>query len=135
LTSVVQTSGFGANPVATSYAFLAAPATVTIAAGQKISVTSSKALGSSLAAGAHNLNLDICRAPSGGTPVSTSGLGGEFGLGVSQGERIPFTLTAVFSGLPAGTYLVGHCGETSTSTDASAWNSNEFSYTTAMVLS
>lgn len=122
-------SAGGNNPTGTRD-FLAAPVTLTLQSGQKAMVVSSKALGSSSVGGAANLNLYICYKLTSGGPISTIGAG-SYGLRVGQNDKAMFSLNAIVSGLPAGTYSVGLCGET---TDLNTnWNFNEYSYTSAIV--
>ncbi len=104
--------------------------TVSIAAGQKVFVSGTKALGSTAMGGAKQLNLYICyqstAAGSSLTPVGS----GLFDLGVPQNIRLPFSLSADFIPAAPGTFLVGLCGS---SANAQNWNSNEWGYVSAMV--
>lgn len=120
-------SGLGNNP-ATTNNFLAAPATVTLTSPRRILITSHKALGSTVAGGANNLDLFIGYRFSGGA-ITTVGLG-ILGNRVAQNTRVTMGLSALTPILPAGTYEVGLVGRSSNATD---WNSNEYSYTTAAV--
>ena len=52
-------------------------------------------------------------------------------LTAAQNQRQIFSIGAVITGLAAGTYNVGMCGSSSVPAN---WNSNEYSYTSAMVL-
>ncbi|MBK9127766.1 MAG: hypothetical protein IPM13_08180 [Phycisphaerales bacterium] len=124
-------SGFGADPTGTLQ-FLSATATVTITAGQKIFVSASKAFGSTTAGGASTLNLFIGYRLNGGSTVTTVG-GGILGNRVPQNTRIPMSLSGVITALPAGTYQVGLVGACDASQVAN-WNSNEWSYVSAIVL-
>lgn len=119
-----------AGTIAAALSFIGPTATTTIAAGQQIHVTAQAALGSSLAGGGSGLNLGICQRQVGGA----IGFAGPamLGLSVPQNQRHTFGATAVFTSLAAGTYQVGLCGNAPTS--ASAWNSNEWAYVTAIVL-
>ncbi len=54
---------------------------------------------------------------------------GEFGFTAAAGERKNYSMSAIFSNALAGTYQVGLCGDTS----STAWNNNEYSYTTAIL--
>lgn len=124
----VAASGLGASPAA-AVAFLAPTVQVTIsAANQRVHITSSKALGSSAAGGAQDLDLWICTQLGAGAIV-TQGQA-VFDLRVAQNTRHLFTLSWVASGLANGTYNVGLCGS---SGNAVNWNSNEFGYTSAIV--
>ena len=123
--------GLGYDPTATT-AFLADPVQVTITSAlQKILVTSSKALGTSLSfgafGGAQDLDLFVCSQESAGA-VTTVGVG-VFDLRAAEDTRQLYTLSATLTGLAPGTYKFGLCGR---STDPN-WNWNEFSYTTALV--
>ena len=55
---------------------------------------------------------------------------GVFDLRAAANTRQLVSLSASLTGLAPGEYKVGLCGK---SGDASNWNSNEFSYTTALV--
>lgn len=123
-------TGFGANPTGTLQ-FLAQPATVTVANGQKVLVSSHKAFGSVAVGGANSLNLYVCHRLSGSDVEPFATGSGLFGLRVAANTRHDFGLSAIIT-LTAGSYNVGLCGLTG---DGNAnWNSNEFSYTTALVL-
>jgi len=118
----------GSAPTGTT-SFLAAPLTLTITSAlQKVLVNSSEGLGTSNVEGAQNLNVWICYQEGEGT-VLTVGTG-VFGLRAAANTRQLVSLSATLTGLAPGSYRVGLCG---TSDDASNWNSNEFSYTTALV--
>jgi hypothetical protein len=120
-------SGFGNNPTGVLQ-FLSTTTSISIGAGQKIFVTSDKALGSSVVGGAANLNIWICYQL-GANPIANMGAG-IFGLRVDQNNRAVFGLNTILFGLAAGTYQVGLCGLT---VDANTnWNSNEYGYTSAM---
>jgi hypothetical protein len=110
---------------------LGGQASVTIAAGQKIFVTSTATLGANATA-ATGLNLFLChKLASDPDPVLDS-FGGTFGLATPANTRNHYSLSGVFSGLPAGTYTVGLCGYTTETT--SHWTSNEYGYTSALVI-
>ncbi len=57
---------------------------------------------------------------------------GMTGLQVPRTLRIPFSLTAVFTGLAVATYEVGMCGYTATG-GATNWNNNGMGRVTAFV--
>jgi hypothetical protein len=125
-------SGLGNNPT-TTVDFLAPPAQVSVAAGQVVHVTSNKAFGSTAAGGGQDLKLWICDRPASapaGTPPTTQGLG-VFDMDLAQNQRTMMGLSYVIVGLSADTYDVGLCGS---SVSPASWNSNEFGYTTAMVV-
>jgi hypothetical protein len=121
-------SGFGNIPTGTLQ-FVAQTIVVTVSGGQRVLVLSHRALGTTVAAGAGSLNLFICYEPAAGGTLNSVG-GGLFGLRVGANTRLPFGLSSILA-VPAGTYNVGLCGYTS---DGNAnWNSNEFSYTSALI--
>ncbi len=117
-------SGFATAPTA-STAFISPTVSVTITAGQKIFVSSNAALGAGANA-ATSLNLYICYQS--GT-LTTFG-GGTFGLTAAANQRQLYGLSAVITGLSAGTYLVGLCGASS---NAANWTNNEYAYNSAIV--
>jgi hypothetical protein len=124
------TSGYGADPDSTSK-FLSPTVTVTITAGQKIFVTANKAFGSTAAGGAASLNLYIGYRVSGSGATPSPVGGGIYGNRVPQNTRIPMGLSAVISGLSAGSYEVGLTG---TDNGDGNWNSNEYGYVSVLVL-
>jgi hypothetical protein len=121
-------SGSGSTPAATLN-FLAPTVTVTLVAGNKIYVSSNKALGTS-SASAGDLDLWICHRPSGSTAAPTTVGGAIFNNSVTSGTRIPMSMNAVITGLAAGNYQVGMCG---VSSQGANWNNNEWGYTSALV--
>ena len=124
---VAMQAGPGSDPGATT-TFVATPVPVTITSVmQKVLVSSSKALGS--LTGAQDLDLWICYQEGAG-PLTTVG-GGVFGLSVAAGGRQLFSLSASATTLAPGDYSFGLCGRSAT--DSGNWNSNEYSYTTALV--
>jgi len=124
---VVMQNGPGSDP-GPSIAFLGAPVTISITSAlQKMLVTSTKALGSSSADGAQDLDLWICQQEGGGALTMVGG--GVFDLRVAANTRQLFTLSASITGLAAGNYTFGLCGMSS---DSANWNSNEYSYTTVL---
>lgn len=123
-------NGSGAD-VTTMNTFLSATVTVSITSStQRVLVTSHKAFGSTMAEGAANLNLYIGHRPS-GSPVSPTNVGqGVLGNRVAAYSRVPMGLSAVITGLSPGDHEVGLTGY---SPEASNWNYNDASYTTATV--
>ncbi len=113
---------------ANSTQFLAPVAHVTVASGQRVYVNSVRVLGST--SGGDSLSLWICYQ--GGGPVITPVGQALDQLRIGAGQRLPLGVTAVISGLPAGTYSMGLCG-TATNT-SSPWNDNGAGSTTALVL-
>jgi hypothetical protein len=121
-------SGFSVSPIPSTLSFLGPFATVSITSGQKIQVIVSAGLGAN-ASGANGLNLYICYQLSGGGTLTTDPYGGIFGLTETANQRHVVTMHVILSGLSAGTYLVGLCGQ-STSPN---WTNNEYNYTSALV--
>jgi hypothetical protein len=75
------------------------------------------------------LSLWICHDNGGALATFGSGM---TGLRIATAQRSLFSLSAVVSGLPAGTYSVGLCG---TAPNVNApWNNNGQGFTTALVL-
>jgi hypothetical protein len=119
--------GYGADPT-TSLQFLVEPVSINVSSGQVVHVTSHKAFGSIVAAGASNLNLYICYRSVGAILQSVGG--GIWGLRVAQNTRQIFGLSATIQALD-GAYQVGLCGLAETG--AANWNYNDWGYTTALV--
>jgi hypothetical protein len=135
ISSVYANGGSLVNPVdGAAYAFIGTTAIISVtAANQVLYVSAEKALGSTIAGGANNLTLSICRriSGSGATPVD-NGADYLFGLRIGQNQRLPFSLTTRFSGLAVGSYEVGLCGYTAAG-NAVNWNNNEWSRVSAFV--
>lgn len=106
-------------------AFIAAPATIAVASGQKLYIQSTAALGAGATA-ATGLNLYICYRLAGGA-IQSIGLG-TFGLTAPANQRHHYGLSAEVAPAVAGTYDVGLCGRATTPAN---WSNNEWSYTTA----
>lgn len=121
-------TGMPTNGVGFGLGFLAPTGNVTITAGQSIFVTSQRAFGTNGNA-ASGLALAICYSTGGGAPVQ-SGVG-VLGLRLPANTRVNYPMTAILSGLPAGTYAVGLCGYSLG--EPAFWNSNESGSTTAVV--
>ena len=125
--NVFFASGVGFNP-SSSLNTIGPQATVTVASGQKILVTSHKAVGSISINGGTGLNLWICykQVPNGTlTQVGT----GSQNLRVPQNTRALFGLSAVIERLN-GTYEVELCGYSS---NFASWNDSGGGYTTALI--
>lgn len=120
-----------AVPVGTG--FLSTTVILEVAAGQRVLVIATQALGSTLLTGGTGMNILIGLQNLSGGPISVRG-GGLFGLRVPQNSRIPFSLSAVIEGLPAGTYRFGMVSQVTTSADAGSWNNNDWGYVTAVTL-
>lgn len=125
----LYTAGSGAAPTATT-AFLSPTVGVTISAGQKIHVTATQTFGSIAVGGAASLDIHIgYRLMPSGTLTLVGG--GMWDIRVPQNTRLPFTVSAVISGLPAGSYLVGMAGDDDGNGN---WNNNEWGYVSVIVL-
>jgi hypothetical protein len=123
-------SGGGTVPSATTQ-FLSPVLTVTISSGQKIHVVANRAFGSLSSDGAANLDLYIGYRVAGSGAAPTLLGGGMFDIRVPQNTRMPFGISAVISGLPAGTYEVGMAGDDDGNGN---WNWNEWGYVSVVVL-
>ena len=125
---VLMRSGLGSAPSDTT-GFLAAPLSLTITSAlQKVLVNSSKALGTNNFEGAQDLDVWICYQEGDGAVLTVGA--GVYDLRAAANTRQLVSLSATLTGLASGSYKVGLCGK---STDGDNWNSNEFSYTTALV--
>ncbi len=114
--------------VQSTLGFLGPQVTLTVAVGQKVQMSASCALGSTI--GANGLNIwPGYQLNSGGAITTLSG--GSFGYGVAQNTRHSFSVHWVFVGLPAGTYKFGMAGYCTTT--AANWNSNEYGFVTAVL--
>jgi len=104
---------------------VAPTASVTIVAGNKIHVTSSKSLGSTLGTLGW---VSVCYAPSGGAIVSP-GVDNSM-VAAPANSRLLLTRAKIFSGLATGTYVVGLCLSPNTAAD---WNMNAGGQTSVLV--
>ncbi len=122
-------SGDGPAPNST-LTFLAPAVNMTLTkAGQRILVNGARALGSSHVNGGAALTLWICHQIGGAALTAVGpGMGG---LQVGPNRRVSFSLSAIISGLPAGTYNVGLCG--TAPNPFAPWNNNGTGYTTAVI--
>jgi hypothetical protein len=128
----VFTSGYatgtgGTTPIADTQNFLGNAVSVTVSGTlDKIYVSANAALGAG-ATGANSLNLYIGhRLGAGGIVVVGNGI---FGLTCPPSQRLSYGLSAIITGLSAGTYSVGLVGVSSNVN----WTNNEFVYTSVMV--
>ena len=114
-----------------NYKFLGPTVTVDVATGQVIYVASMAALGSAVAGGGLDMDVDLCRkGPSDANPAF------EFDYMITrvpQNTRIPIHLQKTFRFLPAGSYQFGLCGHMSTNVGSGSWNYNDYSRTIATV--
>ena len=122
--------GDSLNPTDTVQ-FLAVSTTVTITEGQNIFVASSRAFGTTSVGGASGLWIDIGFRVSGSSDIPSVLGDGLFNLQLPQDSRVPFSINGIITGLAAGTYEVGMVGRNNGGTD---WNSNDYGYTSAIVL-
>lgn len=129
LVNILNNSGNGNAPTASNAFIGPTQSSVTITAGQKVYVTVSKALGSTVAGGGVALDLYMGYQLSSATTPTVVG-NGIFDNRCAQNTRQVYTMTWCFTGLAAGTYTFGMVGN---STTPSSWNSNEFGYITTMV--
>jgi hypothetical protein len=114
----------------TSIAFINTPAQLVISgSSQKTHVTATVSLGASaVAASGLNLYVGYKNLTTGGAVTSVGG--GTFGLTCPVNTRSHFTLSAIITGLSAGTYQFGMVGSSSSPAN---WNNNEWGYVTVMV--
>lgn len=125
-------SSFGNSPI-NGLNFLSPTAVVSITApGQKIIVTSHKALGSTVVGGASELNIWIGYRISGGAGDPSTVGSGMYGLRVAQNTRVTMGINGIIEGLPVGDYEVGMVGNGFAG--FANWNNNEYGYTTALVV-
>ena len=109
--------------------FLAAPESASVAAGQTVHVVSTRSFGTStIVGGADHLLLQMCYRPSGGL-IAPFG-GSMYNIRLAQNQRVPMTLSATISNLPAGTYDFGLCGNDD---GDGSWNWCEYSFTSVIV--
>jgi hypothetical protein len=109
----------------TNYQFTGPTVTATITAGQKVEVTTTCMMGTSVAGGANMTRVSIVRkSPTDPFPVDN---GGDWvgGLWMPQNTRLPITLNTIFTSLPAGTYQFGF-GYQGSVGQAAQWNTNDW---------
>jgi hypothetical protein len=118
----------GAAPYPSStLAFISDPVIITITAGQKVFVTSSRAMGGYTAA--NNLNIfPAYQSVEPGSAIQNLSLGID-GMEVPANTRITFSISGIFKDLPAGTYRFGMSGYSSSPN----WVNCEWSYTSVLV--
>jgi hypothetical protein len=121
-------NGFGGNPGSIA-AFLSPAVTVSVGQGQSIFVVGTKPLGTTTGAG--SLDLYPCYRVAGTSDVPTIVGDGMLNMSLNGGQRIPMTLSGVFSDLAPGDYEVGICGDDDGNGN---WDNNEWGYTSALVL-
>ncbi|HEX2630125.1 MAG TPA: hypothetical protein VHM26_13960 [Chitinophagaceae bacterium] len=129
-TSGIFNSGFkaGAAPYPSpTLAFISDPVIITITAGQKVFVTSSRAMGGYAAANELNI-FPAYQSVEPGSAIQNLSLGID-GMQVAANTRITFSISGIFKDLPAGTYRFGMSGY-STSPN---WVNCEWSYTSVLV--
>ncbi len=103
-------------------------ASVTVAAGESVLITANTAFGTTTGAG--GLDIYPCYRASGttGTPL-TVGLG-MFDIAMPANTRLSMGVTGIASGIAAGDYDVGMCGDDDGDGN---WNNNEWGYVSALV--
>jgi hypothetical protein len=134
LAGTLATSGFNSGPgfnPTTTMGFLSPTVAVTITSStQRVHVTASKALGSTVVGGASGLNLAVGYNTTGAqSPVTTVG-GWILGVQVTQNTRDVYSMNAIITGLAPGTHYFGLTGYAGTPAN---WNSNEYGYVSVMV--
>lgn len=113
----------------TTTSFSSARVTATVAAGQRVLITTSAAMGAGSTA-ATGLDIFPCYRLVGATGAPTTLAGGMFALTAPANQRHTYSTTGVASGLAAGNYEFGMCARAST---PSQWSNNEWSYTSVLV--
>jgi hypothetical protein len=126
----IYRAGGGFNPQATT-GFLSTTVTVTISSGQQIYVDVNQTFGSVSVGGAGSLDLFVGYRVAGSGVTPTLLGAGMFNISVPQGVRMPFGISGVISGLPAGSYEVGMAGDDDGNGN---WNNSEWGYVSALVL-
>lgn len=128
--SGIFNSGFKAGTAAypsSTLAFISDPVIITITAGQKVFVTSSRAMGGYVAA--NNLNIfPAYQSVEPGSAIQNLSLGID-GMQAPANTRITFSISGIFKDLPAGTYRFGMSGYSSNPN----WVNCEWSYTSVLV--
>jgi len=120
-------SGNGLPAPGLTLQFLSPQVSVTIATDQRVVVNAGRVLGSNTSSRADSLSLWVCYQNGGAvTRVGT----GMTNLQLTAWQRNLYSLSAVMSGLPAGTYMVGLCG----TGPLNQWVNNGEGFTLAMVL-
>lgn len=113
-------------------AFLSPAVPITLAASnQPVVVTAQVTLGTSSGSVADGLRLWICYQPSGGALNTPHGFDWISPV-AAPGTANIYSMTDVITGLAAGTYNFGLCGQTSTLPNL--WNKGDWAYTTVQVL-
>jgi hypothetical protein len=123
------TSGIGFNPSASGNSFIGPTLDVPVTAGQKLILTVSKIMGTTLAGGADGLTLYPCSQPAAGGSLIFYG-GGLVGLTAPPNSRNLYGVNTVITGLNTGTYTVGMCGGVPI---PGVWNNNDNGYISVIV--
>ena len=108
-----------------AYQFLGPTVSVTIAAGNRIAVVGTAALGSTVAGGGTMSRFSACHQPSGGGALVDNDGDWFASVRVAQNTRVPMTASQRISGLAAGTYNVGLCYQM-TAGQPAGWNTNDW---------
>lgn len=118
------------NLTANTWGFVGATINATVTATQKVHLVAGKYMGSTVAGGASGLGIAACyQSTAAGATIQTQG-GAKLGGQVPQNTRIDWTVTQVYTNLPAGTYTFGMCASVGTPAN---WNYNEFGYSSLIV--
>ncbi len=128
-TTGLYRSGPGTIPQSTTQ-FLSTILTITVDSGQRVYVSANQTFGTLSPSGAGNLDLYIGYRVAGSGAAPTLVGGGMLNIAVPQGMRMPFGISGVISGLPAGTYEVGMAGDDDGDGN---WNNNEWGYVSALI--
>lgn len=126
--SATYSSGFVTQNLTdhTTYSFISPIVPqVTVAAGQKVLVTATAALGTNIPGGATLLKLNLGYKLTSATTIGEPTTDYLEGLKIPQNTRLPFTLSGIFTGLAAGTYNFGMVYAATTGQGAN-WNSNDY---------
>jgi hypothetical protein len=103
-----------------------------VTSGQALFVSAQVTLGTTNASGASGLRLWICYQLNGG-PITTAHPLDWIDAQVVPNMLAAYPITDTITGLPAGAYTVGLCGQQN-SAIANNWNVADWSYTTAEVI-
>ena len=111
--------------------FLSATVVMTVEEGQSVFVSSTRAFGTTSSGGAAGLDLYIGYRVEGSGDVPTLSGGGMLNMSMPNGARVPFAINSIIPNLPAGTYRFGMVGDDDGDGN---WNSNDWGYTSVIVL-
>ena len=127
IVNMLQATGGFIRPTTTT-GFIGPQAALTIAAGQKLFVVANQAMGAN-ASGAGDLDIGICtQSTVFGSPV-VDRVSQIFNLTAAPSTRVTFGANAVITGLAAGSYRFGMCGDSASVN----WTNGEFGYVSVIV--